>query len=112
MFENLKQWCFRIARLLKWISNLQRQLHDPPTMSSDKPTGSNLDFVVTIGAQDGLAKVFSAVTLNKMCFFFNPRLFSLQTLEMLIREGDNVLIDCPTYSGTLGIVGRSSRRSV
>ena len=73
MFENLKQWCFRIAGLLKWISNLQRQLHDPPTLSSDKPKGSNLDFVVTIGAQDGLAKVFSAAThKNKFVFFFKP----------------------------------------
>ncbi|XP_020495971.2 kynurenine/alpha-aminoadipate aminotransferase, mitochondrial [Labrus bergylta] len=67
-----------IPELLTWMKNLQKNLHNPPT-ASYTPENGQMDMCVTTGSQEGLCKVF----------------------EMLVNPGDNVLLDAPTYSGTL-----------
>lgn len=67
-----------IPELLTWMKTLQKNLHDPPT-SNYSPENGQMDMCVTTGSQEGLCKVF----------------------EMLVNPGDNVLLDAPTYSGTL-----------
>ncbi|XP_041129828.1 kynurenine/alpha-aminoadipate aminotransferase, mitochondrial [Polyodon spathula] len=67
-----------IPELLSWMKDLQKSLHNPPT-ASFSPERSQLEMCVTTGSQEGLCKAF----------------------EMIINPGDNVLLDAPTYSGTL-----------
>ncbi|KAI3376285.1 hypothetical protein L3Q82_016791, partial [Scortum barcoo] len=67
-----------IPELLTWMMNLQKNLHNPPT-AGYAPENGQMDMCVTTGSQEGLCKVF----------------------EMLVNPGDNVLLDAPTYSGTL-----------
>uniref|UniRef100_A0A674BHC8 Aminoadipate aminotransferase n=1 Tax=Salmo trutta TaxID=8032 RepID=A0A674BHC8_SALTR len=67
-----------IPELLTWMKNLQKNLHNPPTANYSAEKGQ-MDMCVTTGSQEGLCKVF----------------------EMLVNPGDNVLLDAPTYSGTL-----------
>uniref|UniRef100_A0AAX7SJP8 Kynurenine/alpha-aminoadipate aminotransferase, mitochondrial n=1 Tax=Astatotilapia calliptera TaxID=8154 RepID=A0AAX7SJP8_ASTCA len=67
-----------IPELLTWMKNLQKNLHNPPT-ASYSPESGQMEMCVTTGSQEGLCKVF----------------------EMLVNPGDNVLLDAPTYSGTL-----------
>ncbi|XP_049607672.1 kynurenine/alpha-aminoadipate aminotransferase, mitochondrial [Syngnathus scovelli] len=67
-----------IPELLTWMKNLQKSLHDPPT-ASYSPERGQMDLCVTTGSQEGLCKVF----------------------EMLVDPGDDVLLDSPTYPGTL-----------
>uniref|UniRef100_A0A667YZH1 Kynurenine/alpha-aminoadipate aminotransferase, mitochondrial n=2 Tax=Myripristis murdjan TaxID=586833 RepID=A0A667YZH1_9TELE len=67
-----------IPELLTWMKNLQKNLHNPPT-ASYSPEKGQMDMCVTTGSQEALCKVF----------------------EMLVNPGDNVLLDAPTYSGTL-----------
>lgn len=67
-----------IPELLRWMKNLQKKLHNPPT-ASYTPEEGQMDMCVTTGSQEGLCKVF----------------------EMLVNPGDNILLDAPTYSGTL-----------
>ncbi|KAG7495837.1 Kynurenine alpha-aminoadipate aminotransferase, mitochondrial [Solea senegalensis] len=67
-----------IPELLTWMKNLQKNLHNPPT-ANYSPGNGQMDMCVTTGSQEGLCKVF----------------------EMLVNPGDNVLLDAPTYSGTL-----------
>ncbi|KAM6909105.1 kynurenine/alpha-aminoadipate aminotransferase, mitochondrial isoform 1-T1 [Xenentodon cancila] len=67
-----------IPELLTWMKNLQKDLHNPPS-ACYSPDKGQMDMCVTTGSQEGLCKVF----------------------EMLVNPGDNVLLDAPTYSGTL-----------
>ncbi|XP_040887059.1 kynurenine/alpha-aminoadipate aminotransferase, mitochondrial [Toxotes jaculatrix] len=67
-----------LPEVLTWMKNLQKNLHNPPT-ASYTPENGQMDMCVTTGSQEGLCKVF----------------------EMLVNPGDNVLLDAPTYSGTL-----------
>ncbi|XP_053716611.1 kynurenine/alpha-aminoadipate aminotransferase, mitochondrial isoform X2 [Synchiropus splendidus] len=67
-----------IPELLTWMKNLQKSLHSPPT-AAYQPEEGGMDMCVTTGSQEGLCKVF----------------------EMLVGPGDNVLLDTPTYAGTL-----------
>ncbi|KAM6221462.1 kynurenine/alpha-aminoadipate aminotransferase, mitochondrial [Rhynchocyon petersi] len=67
-----------IPELLTWLRQLQRRLHNPPTVHYP-PSQGQMDLCVTCGSQDGLSKVF----------------------EMLISPGDNIILDEPLYSGTL-----------
>ncbi|XP_020792101.1 kynurenine/alpha-aminoadipate aminotransferase, mitochondrial isoform X2 [Boleophthalmus pectinirostris] len=60
-----------IPELLTWMKDLFKSLHNPPN--------PHTEMCVTTGSQEGLCKVF----------------------EMLVNPGDNVLLDAPTYSGTL-----------
>ncbi|XP_030419908.1 kynurenine/alpha-aminoadipate aminotransferase, mitochondrial isoform X3 [Gopherus evgoodei] len=68
----------RIPELLSWLKDLQKSLHNPPT-ANYSPDQGQMEICVTTGSQEGLSKVF----------------------EMLINPGDNILLDAPTYSGTL-----------
>lgn len=68
--------------LVQWINGLQSRVHNPPTYN-DKSHQGQMECLVTCGSQDGLCKAF----------------------EALVSEGDNVLLEHPTYSGTLAIVG-------
>ncbi|XP_077357696.1 kynurenine/alpha-aminoadipate aminotransferase, mitochondrial [Festucalex cinctus] len=70
-----------IPELLTWMKNLQKNLHDPPTASYG-PEKGQMDMCVTTGSQEGLCKVF----------------------EMLVSPGDVVLLDSPTYPGTLAVL--------
>ncbi|XP_039607184.1 kynurenine/alpha-aminoadipate aminotransferase, mitochondrial [Polypterus senegalus] len=63
-----------IPELLSWVKNLQKSLHKPPNANNGE-----MEMCITTGSQEGMSKVF----------------------EMLISPGDNVLLDAPTYSGTL-----------
>ncbi|XP_035746789.1 kynurenine/alpha-aminoadipate aminotransferase, mitochondrial isoform X1 [Egretta garzetta] len=67
-----------IPELLSWLKDFQRKLHNPPT-ANYSPEQGQMEMCVTTGSQEGLCKVF----------------------EMLINPGDNILLDAPTYSGTL-----------
>ncbi|XP_076018601.1 kynurenine/alpha-aminoadipate aminotransferase, mitochondrial isoform X2 [Genypterus blacodes] len=67
-----------LPELLTWMKKLQKSLHDPPTASYSSDKGQ-MEMCVTTGSQEGLCKVF----------------------EMLVNPGDNVLLDEPTYPGTL-----------
>ncbi|XP_007238465.3 kynurenine/alpha-aminoadipate aminotransferase, mitochondrial isoform X1 [Astyanax mexicanus] len=67
-----------IPELVSWMKELQKRLHEPPTINFT-PERGQLEMCVTTGSQEGLCKVF----------------------EMLVNPGDNVLLDAPTYSGTL-----------
>ncbi|XP_059830075.1 kynurenine/alpha-aminoadipate aminotransferase, mitochondrial isoform X1 [Hypanus sabinus] len=67
-----------IPELVSWMKDLQKCLHNPPSMNYS-PEQGQMDLCVTNGSQEGLSKVF----------------------EMLISPGDNVLLDRYTYSGTL-----------
>ncbi|KAK2527586.1 Aadat [Columba guinea] len=67
-----------IPELLSWLKNFQQSLHNPPT-ANYTPEQGQMEVCVTTGSQEGLCKVF----------------------EMLINPGDNILLDAPTYPGTL-----------
>ncbi|ELU04387.1 hypothetical protein CAPTEDRAFT_156025 [Capitella teleta] len=67
--------------LLKFLKEMQKTLHNPPTFDRP-PDEGGLDVCVTTGSQDGICK----------------------SMEMLINPGDNILIDSPTYAGTLAIL--------
>nr|XP_008113434.1 PREDICTED: kynurenine/alpha-aminoadipate aminotransferase, mitochondrial isoform X2 [Anolis carolinensis] len=67
-----------IPELLSWLKDLQKSLHKPPTVDYKSEEGQ-MELCVTTGSQEGLCKVF----------------------EMLINPGDNILLDAPTYPGTL-----------
>ncbi|XP_056316955.1 kynurenine/alpha-aminoadipate aminotransferase, mitochondrial [Danio aesculapii] len=69
---------YGIPELLSWMKDLQKSLHNPPTASFSAERGQ-MEMCVTTGSQEGLCKIF----------------------EMLVSCGDNVLLDAPTYSGTL-----------
>ncbi|XP_070553938.1 kynurenine/alpha-aminoadipate aminotransferase, mitochondrial-like isoform X2 [Ptychodera flava] len=67
--------------LIEWLKKLQVAEHNPPTYNchgEDK----EMDLLVTTGSQDGLCKTF----------------------EMLINPGDSILMESPTYPGTLAVV--------
>ncbi|XP_029430992.1 kynurenine/alpha-aminoadipate aminotransferase, mitochondrial isoform X2 [Rhinatrema bivittatum] len=70
-----------IPDLVSWLKNLQKSLHNPPT-ANYSPEKGQMDLCVTTGSQEALSKVF----------------------DMLINSGDNILLDAPTYSGTLATV--------
>ncbi|PVD23050.1 hypothetical protein C0Q70_16312 [Pomacea canaliculata] len=70
-----------IADLLEWIKMLQKAIHNPPTMGITDPQ-RQLDVLVTSGSQDAICK----------------------TMEACIEKGQNILMECPSYPGTLGIV--------
>lgn len=67
-----------VPELVSWLKELQKKLHNPPTFTYS-PDKGQMAMCVTTGSQEGLSKVF----------------------EMLVSPGDNVLIDAPTYPGTL-----------
>ncbi|XP_031440419.1 kynurenine/alpha-aminoadipate aminotransferase, mitochondrial [Clupea harengus] len=69
---------YGIPELVSWMKELQKNLHNPPT-AGYSPERGQMELCVTTGSQEGLCKVF----------------------EMLVNPGDNVLLDAPTYSGTL-----------
>uniref|UniRef100_A0A673ND35 Kynurenine/alpha-aminoadipate aminotransferase, mitochondrial n=1 Tax=Sinocyclocheilus rhinocerous TaxID=307959 RepID=A0A673ND35_9TELE len=69
---------YGIPELLSWMKDLQKSLHNPPT-TGYSPERGQMEMCVTTGSQEGLCKIF----------------------EMLVNSGDNVLLDAPTYSGTL-----------
>ncbi|XP_077333331.1 kynurenine/alpha-aminoadipate aminotransferase, mitochondrial isoform X1 [Lithobates pipiens] len=70
-----------IPELVSWLKDLQKKMHNPPTLSYS-PEKGQMELCVTSGSQEGLSKVF----------------------EMLVNPGDNVLLDTPTYSGTISAV--------
>uniref|UniRef100_H0WY88 Kynurenine/alpha-aminoadipate aminotransferase, mitochondrial n=1 Tax=Otolemur garnettii TaxID=30611 RepID=H0WY88_OTOGA len=70
-----------IPELLSWLKQLQVKLHNPPTVHYP-PSQGQMDICVTIGSQDGLCKVF----------------------EMIVNPGDNILLNEPTYGGTLQVL--------
>ncbi|CAM4551428.1 kynurenine/alpha-aminoadipate aminotransferase, mitochondrial isoform X1 [Caretta caretta] len=67
-----------IPELLSWLKDLQMSLHNPPT-AKYSPDQGQMEICITTGSQDGLSKVF----------------------DMLLNPGDNVLLEDPSYSGTL-----------
>ncbi|KAG8134762.1 putative Kynurenine-alpha-aminoadipate aminotransferaseserine-threonine-like protein, partial [Naja naja] len=67
-----------IPELLSWLKDLQKTIHNPPTVDYS-PQEGQMEMCITTGSQEGLCKVF----------------------EMLINPGDNILLDAPTYPGTL-----------
>ncbi|KAJ3585679.1 hypothetical protein NHX12_014398, partial [Muraenolepis orangiensis] len=70
-----------IPELVTWMKSLQRSLHNPPS-AGYSPERGQMDLCVTTGSQEGICKVF----------------------EMLVSPGDNVLMETPTYSGTLAAI--------
>ncbi|XP_015669938.1 kynurenine/alpha-aminoadipate aminotransferase, mitochondrial [Protobothrops mucrosquamatus] len=67
-----------IPELLSWLKDLQKTVHNPPTVDYS-PQEGQMEMCITTGSQEGLCKVF----------------------EMLINPGDNILLDAPTYPGTI-----------
>ncbi|XP_058048159.1 kynurenine/alpha-aminoadipate aminotransferase, mitochondrial isoform X2 [Ahaetulla prasina] len=72
-----------IPELLSWLKDLQKTVHNPPTIDYS-PQEGQMEMCITTGSQEGLCKVF----------------------EMLINHGDNILLDAPTYPGTLAALAR------
>ena len=66
-----------LAELVGRLRNWQVKVHSPP-----EPTWSNSDLLVTSGSQDGLCKA----------------------CEMMLDEGDSVVVEDYIYSGTLAIM--------
>ncbi|XP_041358468.1 kynurenine/alpha-aminoadipate aminotransferase, mitochondrial-like [Gigantopelta aegis] len=67
--------------LINWVKDLQERVHKPPTLGITDEN-KKLDIIITNGSQDGICK----------------------TLEACVSAGDNVLIEVPTYAGTLAIL--------
>uniref|UniRef100_A0A8C4VTS6 Aminotransferase class I/classII large domain-containing protein n=1 Tax=Gopherus evgoodei TaxID=1825980 RepID=A0A8C4VTS6_9SAUR len=67
-----------IPEFLSWLRDLQMSLHNPPT-ANYTPDQGQMEISVIIGSQDSLSKVF----------------------EILVNPGDNVLLEDPSYPGTL-----------
>lgn len=65
--------------LVAWLKDMMSTLHNPPTVNRRSFEGG-MELCITPGCQDAICKTF----------------------EMLVGPGDNVLIDSPTYPGTLG----------
>ncbi|KAK6179553.1 hypothetical protein SNE40_011883 [Patella caerulea] len=70
-----------LNEMLDWVKNLQKDVHNPPTLNSSD-VDKQLDMLIIPGSQDGLSKAF----------------------EAFVTEKDNILIESPTYSGTLAIL--------
>ncbi|XP_069832699.1 kynurenine/alpha-aminoadipate aminotransferase, mitochondrial isoform X3 [Dendropsophus ebraccatus] len=70
-----------VPELVSWLRELQKKLHNPPTLAYS-PDKGQMAMCITTGSQEGLSKAF----------------------DMLVSPGDNVLIDAPTYSGTLAAI--------
>ena len=67
--------------LLDWVTELNRQLHDPPTLKNPDHPGK-LQTILTCGAQDA---IYKAVTC-------------------LLEEGDTILTEEPVYSSFLNVM--------
>uniref|UniRef100_S4RF99 Aminoadipate aminotransferase n=1 Tax=Petromyzon marinus TaxID=7757 RepID=S4RF99_PETMA len=67
-----------IPELIDWFKQLQTRVHNPPTRKFES-TDTEMTVCITTGSQEAISKVF----------------------EMLITPGDYVLMDTPTYPGTL-----------
>uniref|UniRef100_A0A8C8S7Q2 Aminotransferase class I/classII large domain-containing protein n=1 Tax=Pelusios castaneus TaxID=367368 RepID=A0A8C8S7Q2_9SAUR len=67
-----------IPELISWLEDLQMSLHNPPT-AKYSPDQGQMAICITPGSQDALSKVF----------------------DMLVNPGDNVLLEDPSYSGTV-----------
>lgn len=70
-----------VPGFIKWIKTLQKEIHNPPLLDKTDHPGQT-DVLITNGSQDGLCKAF----------------------EAMLSTDDNVLLESPTYSGTLAIV--------
>ncbi|KAJ8306399.1 hypothetical protein KUTeg_016944 [Tegillarca granosa] len=69
-----------VPGFIKWIKTLQKEIHNPPLLDKTDHPGQT-DVLITNGSQDGLCKAF----------------------EAMLSTDDNVLLESPTYSGTLAI---------
>ncbi|XP_052774425.1 kynurenine/alpha-aminoadipate aminotransferase, mitochondrial-like [Mya arenaria] len=67
-----------VPDLIKWLKGLQEKQHN----IADQFSAGHTDLLVTNGSQDGICKAF----------------------EALVSPGDNVLIETPSYPGTLAVV--------
>ncbi|XP_078450661.1 kynurenine/alpha-aminoadipate aminotransferase, mitochondrial isoform X2 [Lampetra planeri] len=67
-----------IPELIDWFKQLQTRVHNPPTRKFES-ADTEMTVCITTGSQEAISKVF----------------------EMLITRGDYVLMDTPTYPGTL-----------
>ncbi|XP_035681120.1 kynurenine/alpha-aminoadipate aminotransferase, mitochondrial-like isoform X2 [Branchiostoma floridae] len=65
--------------MVEWGKQLQRRKHNPPTDYLNHE--GKMDLCVTAGSQEAICK----------------------TMEMLVTQGDNILIETPTYPGLLSI---------
>ncbi|OXB68248.1 UNVERIFIED_CONTAM: hypothetical protein H355_016716, partial [Colinus virginianus] len=86
-----------IPELLSWLKNFQRSLHNPPT-ANYSPEQGQMEVCITTGSQEGLCKV-------------GPTALYIKVFEMLINPGDSILLDAPTYSGTLAAIQESNVNS-
>jgi len=68
--------------VVKWLKEFQIKIHNPPTAKRSDDDDAKLDLIVVPGSQDGLSK----------------------SLEMLLQPGDSVLVEEPTYPGTIAIL--------
>lgn len=69
------------TELLNWIAELNKRLHDPPTMNNPEHPGE-LQTILSCGAQDAIYK----------------------TVTCLFDEGDTVLTEEPVYSSFLNVM--------
>uniref|UniRef100_A0A4W3HC20 Kynurenine/alpha-aminoadipate aminotransferase, mitochondrial n=1 Tax=Callorhinchus milii TaxID=7868 RepID=A0A4W3HC20_CALMI len=67
-----------VPELVSWMNELQKSLHKPPTIDYS-PEHGQMAICVTTGSQEANSKMF----------------------EMLLGAGDSIILDAPTYSGTL-----------
>ncbi|XP_045158771.2 kynurenine/alpha-aminoadipate aminotransferase, mitochondrial-like [Mercenaria mercenaria] len=68
-----------VPDLVNWVKGLQERVHNPPAQGSG---GENWDLLITNGSQDGICKSF----------------------EAMVSPGDKVLVETPSYPGTLAIL--------
>lgn len=67
--------------LLKWVYELQSQVHNPPTYNNEQHHGK-MECIITCGAQHGLSLIF----------------------EDIVSKGDYILIETPTYPGVMSLL--------
>lgn len=68
--------------LLNWLTNLQRVMHSPPTLSLPDENDSHMELLVTHGSKDGIVRA----------------------MECMLNPGDSILLEEPTYPGTLSFM--------
>ncbi|XP_050412668.1 kynurenine/alpha-aminoadipate aminotransferase, mitochondrial [Patella vulgata] len=69
--------------LRQWLKDFQKKIHNPPSVGEDKHPGE-MELMITAGSQDGISTGF----------------------QMLIDEGDSVIVQNPTYPSVFSMVER------
>lgn len=79
-----------LPKLLSWLKTLQSVVHCPPTSSLPSENDSHMEMLVTPGSQDAIVRA----------------------MECLLNPGDSILLEEPTYPGSLAFMIPQGYRSL